>query len=482
MRTAGRTACVALVAGGTASMAAAQQCLWTGIATPTPSQRTSFGLAFDSGRGRAVLFGGHSYSPWADLGDTWEWNGTVWSQSANTGPYPRWGVSMAYDAARARTVLYGGIAEVVPFNRDDTWEWDGQAWTLAAAIGPGATSYFPVMLYDAYLQRITQLRVTGSSSGPTQFWDWNGTTWTLRTGPGVASLGQAAYDSARSRVVMYAGGQIGEFDSAGETWTQRQSTGLHPVGLRLIGIDPVRGKAVFYGGNASVGFPNQYDLGRETWEWDTATGVWTLITNARPQGIEEARGYYDPSRMLMVMMAAHYPNTAPNEVWEYNALGGNPGLIFTQSPESLSLTPGQTAVFHVAATGAKPVTIQWRRNGQPLQNGGNVSGVTTGTLTIGPVVRADEGIIDALVTDACGPAVSLRGVLGVTVPCYANCDQSTGAPMINANDFQCFLNTYAAGCGDPTNCYVNCDGSTIAPILTANDFQCFLNAYAAGCP
>jgi probable HAF family extracellular repeat protein len=63
------------------------------------------------------------------------------------------------------------------------------------------------------------------------------------------------------------------------------------------------------------------------------------------------------------------------------------------------------------------------------------------------------------------------------VPCYANCDSSTTNPVLNANDFQCFLNKYAAG--DP---YANCDHSTVPPTLNANDFACFLNAYAAGCP
>jgi hypothetical protein len=62
-------------------------------------------------------------------------------------------------------------------------------------------------------------------------------------------------------------------------------------------------------------------------------------------------------------------------------------------------------------------------------------------------------------------------------PCYANCDGSTVPPILNANDFQCFLNKYAAG--DP---YANCDGSTVPPVLNANDFQCFLNKFAAGCP
>lgn len=57
--------------------------------------------------------------------------------------------------------------------------------------------------------------------------------------------------------------------------------------------------------------------------------------------------------------------------------------------------------------------------------------------------------------------------------CYANCDGSSGNPLLTANDFSCFLNKYATG-----DSYANCDG---VGGLTANDFSCFLNAYAAGC-
>ena len=62
------------------------------------------------------------------------------------------------------------------------------------------------------------------------------------------------------------------------------------------------------------------------------------------------------------------------------------------------------------------------------------------------------------------------------VNCYANCDSSSAAPILNANDFQCFLNKFASA-----DTYANCDGSSTDPILNANDFQCFLNAFAAGC-
>jgi hypothetical protein len=58
--------------------------------------------------------------------------------------------------------------------------------------------------------------------------------------------------------------------------------------------------------------------------------------------------------------------------------------------------------------------------------------------------------------------------------CYADCDNNR---VLNANDFMCFLNKYAAR--DP---YANCDGSSASPVMTAADFQCFLNKYAQGCP
>jgi probable HAF family extracellular repeat protein len=60
--------------------------------------------------------------------------------------------------------------------------------------------------------------------------------------------------------------------------------------------------------------------------------------------------------------------------------------------------------------------------------------------------------------------------------CYANCDGSTTAPILNVADFTCFLTKFAAG--DP---YANCDGSTTEPILNVADFTCFLTKFAAGC-
>jgi len=90
--------------------------------------------------------------------------------------------------------------------------------------------------------------------------------------------------------------------------------------------------------------------------------------------------------------------------------------------------------------------------------------------SIAPVVLTDDQ------TNPASGNVRLRLVF--TPPtCYANCDGSTIVPVLNVNDFTCFLNRYAAG-----QSYANCDASTIAPVLNVNDFVCFNNRFAAGCP
>ncbi len=106
---------------------------------------------------------------------------------------------------------------------------------------------------------------------------------------------------------------------------------------------------------------------------------------------------------------------------------------------------------------------------------------------------AGVGIADylAVADDGRGPSLFVGGALssagGGTVysiaqwvgcaggrQCYADCDNNR---ILNANDFQCFLNKYAAK--DP---YSNCDVSTQTPAINAADFQCYLNKFAAGCP
>ena len=96
-----------------------------------------------------------------------------------------------------------------------------------------------------------------------------------------------------------------------------------------------------------------------------------------------------------------------------------------------------------------------------------------GLIVQGTVGQSDAGTLSSPgLSAACGYWSG-----GGPAPCYANGDLSTSPPILNANDFQCFLNQFAQ-----LTSYANCDQSTAPPILNTNDFQCFLNKFAQGCP
>jgi glucose/arabinose dehydrogenase len=90
--------------------------------------------------------------------------------------------------------------------------------------------------------------------------------------------------------------------------------------------------------------------------------------------------------------------------------------------------------------------------------------------------RGEDGEIYVMAGSVGGPAGSSGQVLQI-VACYANCDGSTAAPMLNVADFHCFYQHFAAGRPE-----ANCDLSTRQPTLNVADFTCFLQRFAAGCP
>src|SRR5438874_658679 len=87
------------------SVARAQAVAWTQLNTTGPTPRAFHGMAYDAGRGQAVLFGGETNESPATLnGETWVWSGAgdagggAWTQRVVAGPSARANFGMAYDA------------------------------------------------------------------------------------------------------------------------------------------------------------------------------------------------------------------------------------------------------------------------------------------------------------------------------------------------------------------------------------------------
>ncbi len=125
--------------------------------------------------------------------------------------------------------------------------------------------------------------------------------------------------------------------------------------------------------------------------------------------------------------AGAYTVVASNITTEcVGSMTGN-AIITVNTPPSIGTQPGTanpalggSASFNVVATGAG-LSYQWRRDGTNLNNGGNISGATSATLTVNPVGLAD-GVgaangYDVVVSGTCAPpATSDRVALNVQIP------------------------------------------------------------------
>jgi hypothetical protein len=154
---------------------------WAKVATTGPAARQAHAMVFDSKRNRTVLFGGMGSSSAPGqrpplLGDTWELDGKSWKQIPLEGPSPRNSPGVAYDSRRGRVILFGG-SDSTGF-KGDTWAYDGTAWTKLADNGPEPR----VMGYLAYDRKRDRIVLFGGRKGwpdgdLNDTWEFDGTSW-----------------------------------------------------------------------------------------------------------------------------------------------------------------------------------------------------------------------------------------------------------------------------------------------------------------
>ena len=88
----------------------------------------------------------------------------------------------------------------------------------------------------------------------------------------------------------------------------------------------------------------------------------------------------------------------------------------SEHPTNQTGIAGTTIQFSVTATGANPLSYEWRRNGIPLDDGESVAGSTEPTLVLSAISQADAGTYSVVVTNVAGTVVSSNAVLTVTDP------------------------------------------------------------------
>ncbi len=86
-------------------------------------------------------------------------------------------------------------------------------------------------------------------------------------------------------------------------------------------------------------------------------------------------------------------------------------LAILASPADAAVEPAQPVSFSVIATGTSELTYQWLKNGQPLSDGGRISGSKTATLTLAFADPNDGGAYSVRVSNDSGNKTSAAAEL-----------------------------------------------------------------------
>jgi hypothetical protein len=241
---------------------------WSSLHGVFPGRREDALLIYDNQRKVLVLHGGrasgHVYN------DTWEWNGSSWirrSDGTTNSPAPLEHAAAAFDSTRGRVVLFGGGTQDRKLH-NTVWEWDGSRWYQDSALGPAARVGHSmaggnggVFLYGGF----------NESGSLADLWKWNGTGWEQvhKAGP-TFTEGMALVSTETGLLVVGSGtGEVAPgaplkvWKFAAAAWSELRGTG--PV-LRVgmgVAYDIERRKLVLFGGAVPNG-----PAANELWEFD----------------------------------------------------------------------------------------------------------------------------------------------------------------------------------------------------------------------
>jgi hypothetical protein len=222
------------------------------------------------------------------------------------GPGSRSAPDLFYHPDLRRVLLINGSTGTGSHDHGPSmiWSWNGSRWQVVPSEdGPGGRSV-GVAAYDTARDRLVIAGGYDDDDQVTDTWEWDGTDWIDRQSAipdGVSNHMASVYDAARGQSVFAFGQDAGfvispsTFGWNGSHWTELAETGPPSRVHYAIGYDPRRERVVLFGGFDPS---SDRELG-DTWEWDGAT--WTQVSSTGPSPRAAARLAYDASLGALVL-------------------------------------------------------------------------------------------------------------------------------------------------------------------------------------
>jgi len=373
----------------------------------------------------------------------------------------------------------GEFTGIGPLRTEHVARWDGAAWREVTPLPELRVRALTVARVEGVLELLAGGIATGAASVPDELvwiWDDRGDWKALDNFSAFGGVinafapfsiqrddelvaGGRVNDSQSHTLFSYDRGWIDRLDGSGEVFALTTWTDSNGMEYLLVG-----GRSV-HSGIEGVGLLRVDSEGDTTVMGNMVNWTVTAMATPNPRIVYAARNDGEQFEVVRWNGQAWEPIAAQN------AFDGPIHAMAFMDPDG----PGPMGVSLIVGgafsmTGGTPAANLAVWDGSAWSEfGGGTDGDVLALKPIG-AERLFVGGTFHMAGGVSSPYVARRD----TCFCYADCDEASGAGVLDIFDFLCFQNAFVNG-----DAFADCDGSQTLDIL---DFLCFQDSFVMGCP
>lgn len=439
---------------------------WTPLVPLTSPENIPYVYSVCTFRGDLVAAGRFTNIAGVPAESVARWDGARWHDLGG-GVTGSSGASVSAVYAQGTDAYVGGYFMTIegrPFS--SLAQWNGAAW---ADVGGGVDGAIQLIApLGGNLVIAGHFRNAGGLAA-NNIAEWNGSTWrALGDGLGT-NLNSWVYALQEYQGLLYAAGRL--LGPNGEGFARWNGTAWEFIPTQL--PEDVDSLAVYHGelyvGGGSI---NVTSGARGIARWNGSS--WLPVGSPGEYAYANAMAVYSDLLLVGTNTVTFPQGVIAWDGQQWREVGSLGGQVFSLvNGNGLLIAAGQFSTADGAP--ARNVAVWDGTHWSPL--GGGVTDPSLQSHASAAAPYAGGWLVGGNFTLADGQVSAALARWGRSSPaCYANCDCSAAAPVLNVNDFVCFLTRFATG--DP---WANCDGSTASPALNVNDMICFQSRFVAGC-